>query len=225
MKPFIVVAAAGVLAACSSSNPTVSFSARAGAQSGASLQASTQVITSGAVTIDHVQMVVQSVELERPDANGGTNPVDEELGAGPFLIEFATNELDGHLKHVFDGSVPAGTYDKMKFKIHHVEDAEAAANAALAPLKGKSIVITGTYAAAPFTFTSSLEEEQEREGTFTVADGSNNITLNIDPSGWFVGSGGATLDPTLSANRSQIESNIKASIDAYDDDDRDGVDD
>jgi hypothetical protein len=87
------------------------------------------------------------------------------------------------------------------------------------------VVVNGTYRGAPFTFSSSLDEEQEREGTFTLGDGNDNITLDIDPSRWFVGAGGTTLDPSSTANRSQIESNIKASIDVFDDDDRDGRDD
>jgi hypothetical protein len=235
-----VVAVAAVVACGGSSG--VTFSARAGAPAGAA--PATALVTSGEVTISQVQLVIRRVRLEGFSGtdggadggatdggvtDGGTTDggVDGELSVGPFVIDLSGDALgSGRVSRVFQApELPAGTYRKIKFKIHKVEDSDAAASAALAALNGKSVVVSGTYGGAPFTFSSSLDEEQEREGTFTLGNGNDNITLDIDPSRWFVGAGGATLDPSSSANRSQIESNIKASIDVFDDDDRDGRDD
>jgi len=46
----------------------------------------------------------------------------------------------------------------------------------------------------------------------------------VDPSTWFSSTAGR-LDPTVAANRSQIESNIQSSFKAFKDDDHDGVED
>ena len=91
------------------------------------------------------------------------------------------------------------------------------------------MILEGTIDAQSFTFTSSLDEEQEREGLFRIqSDQDNDITLVIDAAGWFL-DGATRLDPRLAATdgsiRSIIESNIKASIDVFDDEDRDGRED
>jgi hypothetical protein len=152
--------------------------------------------------------------------DGGSGLTEEELSVGPFLIDLAGSALDsGRVTSVFDASnVPSGTYRKIKFKIHKLEDGDTS----FPGFPRKSLVVTGTFRGAPFTFDSEVNEEQEREGSFAIGNGNDNITLNIDVSRWFAGAGGTTLDPTLSSDRKQIEDNIKSSIDAYDDDDRDG---
>ena len=58
-----------------------------------------------------------------------------------------------------------------------------------------------------------------------AAGGSSNVTLTIDPSSWFKAADGSLLDPTSAAAKPQIENNIKASIRAFCDRDRDGEDD
>jgi hypothetical protein len=207
------------VAACSSGG-NVTFSARGG---GSSPPATALVVGgAGGVTIDEVQLVVRRVRLERTASDGSSH--EEELSVGPFVIDLKGSQLDaGALAQVFDADVPPGTYGQVKFEVHRVEDADVAARPALAPLAGKSFVVTGSYQGAPFTFSSSLDEEQEREGLFQVGTGTHNITLNLDVTRWFTGPGGTVLDPTLATNRSQIESNVKASIDAYEDDDRNGL--
>jgi len=69
---------------------------------------------------------------------------------------------------------------------------------------------------------AAVDAQQELEGSFTLGDGSHYVTLNLDPSGWFGGSGAARLDPTVEANRSQIENEVQRSFQAFQDDDHDG---
>jgi hypothetical protein len=45
-----------------------------------------------------------------------------------------------------------------------------------------------------------------------VSDGSNSITLNVDPGVWFVGAHGQVLDPSNPMNRGQILANIRCSV-------------
>jgi hypothetical protein len=64
-----------------------------------------------------------------------------------------------------------------------------------------------------------------RNGEWTLTPRSIFVTLSIDPKSWFAGGAGTRLDPSDAANRRAIEANIKASVDAFEDDDRSGHDD
>ena len=89
-----------------------------------------------------------------------------------------------------------------------------------------SVVIDGKIDGEPFSFSSGLSVEQEREVRFEVGGaGNESITINLDLTRWFVGADGARLDPRVEENRSAIESNLHRSIDAFDDCDRDGRED
>jgi hypothetical protein len=50
------------------------------------------------------------------------------------------------------------------------------------------------------------------------------LTIAIDVASWFR-SGSTTMDPSNSANKARINSNIAASFRAFSDDDHDGFDD
>lgn len=215
------IALALLVAGCGS-KATVSLTARAA--SGAAGQALT---VNGGVNLTRVRMVVQKIELEStPIADGGSADVadggrrqgEHELALGPFLIDLQGAQLDHGVNKVFTVTTDAGEYKEIAFKIHNLEAAEAASDPALGQMSGLSIRIEGTRNGTPFTFDSSLDEEQEREGNFTLHGGDNNIAFNVDPSGWFM-NGTTPLDPSDPLARSRIESNIKASIDTFKDDD------
>jgi hypothetical protein len=158
---------------------------------------------------------------------GGTRSGEVEVSAGPYLVDLSGEALSsGQIVEQFTLDVAEGTYDELKFRIHHLgggrrlEDADLGAGQ-------DSVVVTGTLAdGRAFTFRSRLNEQLKMRGTFVIGGPSpSNITLSIDPSGWFVGPDGAPLDPTVESSRGAIERNIRASIDAFDDDDHDGADD
>src|SRR5712691_5645246 len=84
------------------------------------------------------------------------------------------------------------------------------------------IVVEGQIDGQPYTFISGVDADERFQGSFSLASGDNNVTLNLDPSTWFGGSGSARLDPRMAGNQSAIENNIQASMKVFDDDDRDG---
>jgi hypothetical protein len=233
MKRLLAVGAATLaLAGCGGSK--VSVSSRIGAASPLALTAATgsnQLNVNGGVVIKDVTIIVRRIRLEPTVAPAGqSSEGEDEVGFGPFALTFDVSAIDtGTLIRDFTaGDVAAGTYKEIKFEIHKVEDADVPkdpsdpSHAVLNAMRGLSVVVHGLDAAGTeFFFKSALDEEQEREGTFTI-DGTNNITLNIDPINWFIDGNGATLAPGDAANKSKIESNIKASIDVYEDDDHDG---
>lgn len=193
-------------------------------------------------TLDSARIVVREVELDSSseDDDLADEAEDaEDVEIGPYLIELVGTDFNGMLQQAFlEAQVPVGTYDELEFEVHKLEgddarDAEAAGAdpSGLGAMMeaGLSISVTGTNATSgAFTFSSDLNEEQEREVQIVVGDavdGIDNINLSIDPSGWLVAEGGGCLDPNDANNESEIEENIKLSIDVEEDDDEDGIED
>lgn len=185
-------------------------------------------------------VVLRKVEMKRLDAascdSNPTNGDCEEFEAGPVLATFplgATNSVGA-----VTVSAPAGQYDKLEFEIHKTDStssAEAAFLAANPDFKDISIRATGTFSHAgsrsDFVFTSGLDasEEMAFNPPLTVVDGTPaNLTIRLDVSTWFVNSG-ALVDPASAnvggPNEGIVQNNIKSSIDAFEDDNRDGRDD
>ncbi|MFL5303127.1 MAG: hypothetical protein ACJ79R_22575 [Anaeromyxobacteraceae bacterium] len=156
---------------------------------------------------------------------GGDDDADE-IRVGPFLVDLTGDALaTGGLSKVFDGVVPPGTYRELKVVVDVVPPALAGADAGLADMNGKSVIIDGKLDGTAFSFTSSLHAEAKRETTLVVGASTANVTLTVDPGAWFKAADGSRLDPSAPASKPQIEANIKASVDAFDDDDHDGRDD
>jgi hypothetical protein len=164
----------------------------------------------------------------RGDAPGTAGAGGEvEVSAGPYLVDLSGSALaSGTIVEQFALDVAEGTYDELKFRIHHLEDGQRLGDDDV-DSRQSSVVVAGTLPdGRAFTFRSRLNDQQKLKGTFVVGGAApSNITLTIDPTRWFLDAGGALLDPTVEANRQAIERNIRASIDAFDDDDHDGRDD
>jgi hypothetical protein len=244
VKSFGFVLAALVLGgvACSKSGQ-VTVSAKA-ATASATDSGCALSLNAGDICVTEVQMEVKKVALEGQEneaADAGTPGNDDgaghtlvattsaadhgsddgqddddadEVKVGPCTIDLSGSALGGTLSPaVCQGEVPAGTFRELKVVIAPVDGA----------LSGDSVIINGTFKGVPFTFTSKLNAQQKRETNVTV-DASTNVTLTIDPTNWFTGAAG-TLDPNAVANQQDIEQNIRASIRAFCDHDRDGQDD
>ncbi len=166
----------------------------------------------------------------------------EEIEAGPYVLE--VNIGDTNLQTAIPASlVPAGSYKGIEFEIHRVRNTEklnVQATRGGVKLDGLSIVLEGTCTApatgtpatspapTPFAVTSTMEVEVEYESPVTIAEGSTaNLTLAFDASTWLAGPNGTTLDPCLGDPKvnAKIIANVKASLRAFGDDDRDGDDD
>ena len=99
-------------------------------------------------------------------------------------------------------------------------------------MEGKSIAVEGTYNGDPFSYETDLNEEQEFDLIPNLVIGEDapatNITIRLDVSTWFVDGDGNLFDPATAAkgepNENLAENNIKNSIDAFEDEDRDGDD-
>ncbi len=212
---------AALVAGCGSSSGKLALSAGIAAPAATTAAAVGALAAGSGIEVSRVRMVVDQIKLEVAGSGGSSG---DELVAGPYLIDLSGAALAGGLTQVFDVDAQAGTYQKLKFRIHKLEGGDAQFPA----MSGLSIVVDGTIDGAQFSFQSDLDEEQERGGQFQISSGAgDNVTLSIDPSAWFLDEGGARIDPRDTATsrslRSLIERNIKSSIDAFDDRDRNGA--
>ena len=91
-------------------------------------------------------------------------------------------------------------------------------------MQGRTFRITGKNAqGVPFTFESTISRELIRPSVYRLGTNHNNLDINIAPNTWFQLPDGSVLDPANPAAHEQIEENVAASIDAYEDDNMDGI--
>lgn len=193
----------------------------------------TQSDGSNTLVFTRVALVAREIELERAfaddcdDVTGGEDDC-EEFEAGPVLLELP---LDGTVSHVVSIEVPPDTYDEIEFDIHKAEQPEDSAFLRMHPdFEGVSIRVEGTFNGVSFVFLQDLDEEQEIELAeplvITEDAAPMNLTLKMDVSTWFTTSGGTLVDPASAnhggPNEGLVESNIKRSIEVFEDDDEDG---
>jgi hypothetical protein len=215
-----------LLSACGDGGPSVGLSTRVGTPRGGSAvpgQTEQRLALANGITLERIRISVKKLQLERVE---GTS--DEERETGPFLIDLAGEGLSGKVVQLRDLDVEPGTYQEIDFDISKVDLTQAGDDEGLRALAQReaSVIIDGRIDGQPFSFVSSMTVDHEREARFEITeDGTQNVTINIDPTGWFTDSGGVRLDPRQDGLRSQIENNIKDSIDAFDDDDQDGGED
>jgi hypothetical protein len=160
---------------------------------------------------------------------GGGSGMDgesDEARVGPCLIDLTGSSLGAStsVTPVCAGDIPAGTFEELEVDFGPVAPAAAGDVAGLAAMNGSSVIVDGTIGGTAFSFQSSLDVRQKTEGAITVGP-SSNITVLIDPSGWFTAPGGGVLDPTAMGDKPAIEANIRASIRSFEDDNRDGQED
>ncbi|MCU0620065.1 MAG: hypothetical protein MUC69_01025 [Gemmatimonadales bacterium] len=154
----------------------------------------------------------------------------EELEFGPLLFDVP---LGVGPERVFTVEIAPGIYDKLEFEIHKPESSDDAAFLAANPgFNGVSVKVTGTFNGTPFTYVSDLNEEQERAlvPPLELAEAqATDLTFFVDIDRWFRTSSGTLVDPATAneggVNEDLVEENIENSIDAFEDDDRDGDDD
>jgi hypothetical protein len=212
----------------------------AAAASAASFAVTAGDLTDGqgnTLTIDSAHIVLREIELKSVEVvNCDVEPEPEgceEFETGPILVALDPN---GGTKQEVTISVPPGSYDEIEFEIHKVSSdgpEDAAFRTAHSDMVNKSIRVWASYNGGPqVTYVTDLDVEQEFDlaSPLVVVDGtsSTNVTVRIDLSKWFVDGSGNLVDPDTGNkggdNESLVKENIKQSIEAFEDKDRDGDD-
>ena len=179
----------------------------------------------------------QGVMLDEGPGHDGDTPGEDgmdgdddrcEFEGGPFLVDLSGGNLVGGVHAVAGFAAPAGTYDDVKLRVHTITTAQAAGDTAMQAMvdAGAAVLVDGSVAGTPFTFSAPLEATQKRAGPIVVDPSTGvNVTLEVDPSGWFKAADGSLLDPGAPAARDAILENMLASLRLIKDDDHDGQDD
>ncbi len=181
-----------------------------------------------------VGIVLRKIELERVE---GTLPCDslpegqcEEFRVGPQLVMVP---LAAGVQTGVSVVVDSGLYKSVQFKIHKPgnDSLDLLFKAAYPDYAAVSIRVTGTFNGTPFTFTSTLDQEQEYDFSppmhVDASGAATNLTVRLDVTTWFKNAvSGALIDPSTAnpggANEGAVKDNIKRSIKAFRDDNRDG---
>lgn len=184
------------------------------------------LVVSGGVTVDRFQVVLRNLRLQSVQTHGAKDSVDVRyVGPGPYLVDLPAASLTGGVfTPLISGyGIGAKGFYEMDIDLAPVSAADVEAVPSLAPLLGRTFVITGrTAQGAPFSIESSLQQVLPRPSVFRLGMNHNNIDVNIAPNTWFVQTDGGVLDPGDPTVHGLIEMNVAASIDAYEDDNLDG---
>ena len=188
--------------------------------------------------ITKAEVVLREIELERVevvDCDVAPEPEGcEDFEIGPMLLDLA---LDGSVDQSVTIAVDPGTYDELEFDIHKVsgdDPADEAFATANPDLVDVSIRVQGTYNGVAFTYVTDLNEEQEYDlvPPLVIEEdmaSSTNVTVRLDLAQWFRDPSGNLIDPVSAnkggVNEDYVKDTIRDSIEAFEDDDRDGDDD
>lgn len=170
--------------------------------------------------ISEAKALITEIELETEPSG-----ISQEIRISPVVIYFNTG---GTLVSVTAANMPAGTWNKIKFKIHKPEDTEPIPDPEFregtSGNQRYSFIVKGTYNGNPFVYKSrkSASIVINLPAPITTGSTSRNLTVLVNPSLWF-NNGGVVLDPTNSSNDDMIDDNLKNSFRrAFKDDNSDG---
>jgi len=240
----VAALATTLLAGCDAGGPSnsaqVSFGTATQPAASSSSSSGSETFTDGSsntLVINRVQLVVREIELKRTETSTSCDDSGhdacEELELGPILLDLPLG--GGGVAHSFTVPVAAGSYDEVEFEIHpasHDDTPDQAFVQAHPDLAGVSVQVDGTFNGASFSYTSDLsaEEEIELSPALTLAEsGTADLTLMVDLDRWFRDGAGLLIDPATAnvglVNETLVESNIRATLHAFEDENHDGTDD
>jgi hypothetical protein len=208
------------LAACSGSPDLApGASSRIAFTSSSTLGASaaTVPITSGAHTLDLTQatLTVAHVELKRVETNACSDDdaLDDDGGDDTHTPTAVDLPLSGGMVTLPANALPAGTFRELDLRVSQVE-------------------LKGTFDGKAFdvTLPVRVHDEVKFDTPLVVADGApTSITINVPVGNWLINADGSLIDPNAVSSNStlldMVRSRIRASFNAFEDEDHDGHDD
>jgi hypothetical protein len=168
--------------------------------------------------LDTVKILLRDIKLKNQSGNDEKN-----IKVGPFVVYLS---LTGTTTDFAVGNVPPGNYDRIRFKVHTLEDSETPPDPEFKEgYLRYSVIVKGKYNYIPFVYKSkkSAHQDLKLESPVKVEDNSTaNLTITIDIVNWFY-KDNILMDPNDPTNENDINNNIKHSFKrCFRDDDRDG---
>lgn len=196
-------------------NDNLSFSAMSSADSIGDSQ--------NILVLDTVKILIKDIKLNVANSNEDST----NFKVGPFVLFL---NLSSEINTISSAIIPAGTYQKVKFEVHKLNDNEAVPDPEFADANGRySVIVKGSYLGNYFVYKSTKSAHQILQFPNAIpitTASSSNITMIVKPYIWFIGNG-AYLDPREPSNSNDIDNNIKDNINnnfkAFKDNDRNGL--
>lgn len=171
--------------------------------------------------LDTVKILIKDIKLNV------ANEDSTDFKVGPFVLFL---NLTSSINTIGLGIVPAGTYNKIKFEIHKLNDNETISDPDFTDANGRySVIVKGSYFGNYFVYKSTKSAHQKLSFPNSLPISSatlSNVTLIVSPYIWFI-KNGIYLDPRDPANSNDIDNNIKDNIKnnfkAFKDNDRNGL--
>jgi len=179
-------------------------------------------ISSWTLTVAHVELKRVATNACSDDGalddDGGdsthttTTGVEDcaELEVGPTTVDLP---LSGGMVTLPANALPAGTFRELDLRVSKVQ-------------------LKGTFDGKPFdvTLPVTVHDEIEFDTPLVVADGApTSITINVPTGNWLLNADGSLIDPNTVASNPTVlglvQSRIRASFHAFEDEDHDGHDD
>ncbi len=174
--------------------------------------------SSATIVLDSIKVLIKDIKL-----NVSGNSDTSNIKTGPFVVSLNPNSS---VNIISSALIPNGSYDRVKFEIHKLEDADGAIDPIFSFGGGKySAVVYGKYNGTAFIYRSDKSAKEILSFTPPAVVNSttkSNVTLKVQPYTWFW-NGSDYMDPTLSSNANNIDNNIKASFKAFKDNDHNGI--
>ena len=217
-----------------SSGSLVTFSARTIIQPVTAWTSARLMSAAGpdSIRLSRVRILLRDIRFDRDSDS-------VEYRTLPIVLDL---QVTSALQDIFVGFLPDGNYRRVRFRVHRIEDEDLRnVSPAMRPVYNDflagdrySIIAEGTVFAGgsatgeSFVYRSRIDEEQEHEfaQALAISGGSPvTVTMTLDTGAWFSDGSGGLLDPRVADNSNSIDDRIKASIDLFEDNDRNGSDD
>lgn len=173
--------------------------------------------------LDTVKILIKDIKLNVSNSSQDS----ASFKTGPFVLFL---NLSSGINEISASMVPGGSYDKIKFEIHKLNNNEVSPDPEFSDANGTySVIVKGWYLGNYFVYKSSKSAHQmiNFPNIIQVATSARtNITLNVKPYIWFIKNDNY-LDPSIPSNSNDIDNNIKDNfknnLKAFKDNDKNGV--
>lgn len=173
------------------------------------------------IVLDSVKILLKDIKFRQATGDSANVKV------GPIVVKL---NLNGTPTEFAAGKVIAGIYSKIKFRLHKPEDADVISDPEFkagqtADLR-YSVIVKGKFNGVLFVYKSTKTATQDvnlKNPVNLTNDIKTNVTLSVNVNSWFY-KGTVVLDPNNSANKNDIDNNIKDSfLKAFRDNNKDGI--
>jgi len=177
----------------------------------------------GTLVLDTVKILIKDIKLNVANSNQDST----NFKVGPYVLFL---NLSSSINTIGSGIIPAGTYEKIKFEVHKLNDNEPVPDPEFADANGRySVIVKGSYMGNYFVYKSTKSAHQILQFQSNIAITTthlSNITMVVKPYLWFINNG-VYLDPRVPSNSNDIDNNIKNNyrncFRVFKDDDKNGI--